>query len=134
MARASSKFALLLFAICVFMPVPSAQAQRGWVGYGNYCGSSNNGGDPVDRLDEICAIHDACLFKRGLRASPFALLRSNKEAAKKSCKCDFDLVNNMKGYAWNESYYAYAAGWIIQIYANRRIALSCGATAPNANR
>jgi len=33
--------------------------------YGNYCGPGNNGGEPIDKLDAACQVHDACYGAAG---------------------------------------------------------------------
>jgi hypothetical protein len=118
---------LLLAALLATFPT-EASAGRGWMGYGRYCGSSNNGGRPVDYLDAICRAHDRCLLNVGLPASPLSLLKKSKDAAKRSCVCDRAFSEAIADYPGGDGAYAAAASWVISAYAYRREALSCGST------
>lgn len=121
----ATRLTSILLGCLLLAMAGEAQAARGYFGYGNYCGTSNNGGKPVSRLDAICAAHDRCLLRVGLPASPFSLLEKSADAARRSCPCDRRLVEEIAAYAGGEGYLAYWASWAVSLYAGRRAALSC---------
>lgn len=118
-------FSVLVFPIFALTLLPSAHAARGFIGYGNYCGASNNGGAPTNDLDAICRNHDHCLLNVGLPASPLAKLRSSPEAARASCPCDRVFSEELRNYKGGEGPYANVVWWIASIYAADREGISC---------
>ena len=67
--------------------------------YGNYCGSGNNPGQPIDQLDASCKSHDICYGKIGLAG--FDAFKNPKDPKKCGAKdaCDDKLCSEAKRFS-----------------------------------